>query len=234
MPLETEWDKHGKCSGVSDVNAYVAVTCGLAKAPLDVMNARRRQTGSAATTNDIADALRSAGYPVRDTVGGDKQEVHLSACAGDSGTWKLAEYRDFQTVCSTGGDSPPPSSLSGGQCVAYQRGPECSKGDSCSQYAGCLRCASSGYCTDVALSSGGQCVAMKKGPECSGDADCTSLSGCVRCAASGYCTDVPLSGPSAPPGGTSGASVTSLRGALSAMSVLLTVAICAFLLALGW
>jgi len=60
---------------------------------------------------------------------------------------------DYKTVC--GGPSPPrppsptPPTPSTGKCVTGQHGPKCSADSDCTQYSDCIRCASSGYCTNV-------------------------------------------------------------------------------------
>jgi hypothetical protein len=46
-------------------------------------------------------------------------------------------------VC--GGPSPPPSP--GTKCADGQHGPQCSSDADCKPYGGCIRCASSGFCT---------------------------------------------------------------------------------------
>ena len=47
----------------------------------------------------------------------------------------------------------PPAPPAGTTCVSGLHGPVCTKGaagdDLCKDYSGCLRCASSGFCTDV-------------------------------------------------------------------------------------
>ena len=223
MAFFTEWEAHGWCAGLKDVQDFINQACGMALEPMKVMDSARASGGSGADVDDVADALRKAGYPVHYVNRAqDKQELQLSACADPSGKWKIAAVKDFSKVCSKSSPSPAPSvgtvssptapsspsppvsgggSGASGECAAFQRGPACSGDSDCSGVSGCVRCAGSGFCTDVPLdSSPPVCVPMQKGPACSGDSDCAALNGCVRCAGSGFCTDVPLNnGPSVPP-----------------------------------
>jgi len=55
---------------------------------------------------------------------------------------------DFKTVCS--GPSPPsPPSPPTNKCVDGQHGPACKSDSDCTSITGCVRCAKSGFCTNV-------------------------------------------------------------------------------------
>eukprot|EP00933_Yihiella_yeosuensis_P058001 TRINITY_DN5817_c0_g4_i1.p1 TRINITY_DN5817_c0_g4~~TRINITY_DN5817_c0_g4_i1.p1 ORF type:complete len:216 (-),score=34.87 TRINITY_DN5817_c0_g4_i1:43-690(-) len=108
---------------------------------------------------DISDQLQRQGYCVWDY--GSNSQLELSACAGLDGRWKLADVNDFPKVCGSGvapGPSPPPApptppgpKPSGGICQAGRHGPGCASDADCKGHPGCLRCARSGFCTDVPL-----------------------------------------------------------------------------------
>jgi len=149
-----EWDKHGSCAGVADVADYFGQICSLSAPPLQVMSTVRSASGDFTA---MKTALVDAGYPVWSEDG--QSEVLLSACAKSDGRWKLAKVADFQSVCfdSTPGPSPVPSpvpspSPSAGHCYPNEHGPACSSDADCDGVVYCVRCAHSGYCTDVPLS----------------------------------------------------------------------------------
>lgn len=87
------------------------------------------------------------------------QQVELSACAGPDAKWILAPVAEFPQLC--GGWDLDDNSASddgggnddGGQvsCEPDAHGPPCRTDEDCSPFAGCVRCASSGYCTEVPL-----------------------------------------------------------------------------------
>jgi len=154
-----EWDKHGKCAGVKDVHDYLDEACGLAGGPLQVMAAARRR--GVDDTYEIAEELYQAGYPVWKATYRDVQEIQISACANADGTWFLADPAEFGILCGPSSKtsvkppslSSPPSSVPGagaGQCVPGVRGPACSGNADCSGISGCVRCAKSGFCTNIA------------------------------------------------------------------------------------
>lgn len=136
-----EWDKHGRCAGVDSASDYFRQICQLSSRPIQVM---RQSRSEGAKLQGMADALESEGYPVHEIEKGTS-EVHLSACAGPSGDWKLAQVADFPEICGSGGGSTKR------QCIEGQRGPKCSSDSDCDGHGGCVRCANSGYCTDVQL-----------------------------------------------------------------------------------
>lgn len=147
-----EWDKHGKCAGVRDVEDFFGQICALSAAPLEVMSeVRSSKPGDFAA---MKTALMKAGYPVWSESG--EQEVLLSACASYDGRWKLAEVSDFRALCGGSTPTPAPSptpspSPSTGKCVKNVKGPKCSSSADCVGLESCVRCAHSGYCTDVPL-----------------------------------------------------------------------------------
>jgi len=148
-----EWGKHGVCAGVQDAADFFTQVCGLAKAPLAVMT-KSRAAGKTATA-DFASDLKDAGYPVFGSM--DDGQVLLSACADKDGTWQLAAQSDFKSVCGTGPAPtpapPPPPGPSSGRCVPDAHGPPCSADSDCVGKEGCVRCAHSGFCTDVPIDS---------------------------------------------------------------------------------
>lgn len=168
-----EFEKHGRCAGVRDAADYFTQTCRLAAAPLDVIKASRRVGKGLA---DIADALRAHGFPVWE-VAPAHAEVLLSACADRSGQWKLARREEFAAVCAAhapsiqadqklqaaqaAGTKEQQAAPTGGDiaqggggfraCVRGRRGPRCETNAECAGVSGCLRCARSGFCTDVPM-----------------------------------------------------------------------------------
>jgi len=136
-----EWDKHGRCAGVDSVSDYFKQVCTLSDRPLQVMRQSRSQGSK---LQGMADALENSGYPVYELEKGTS-EIHLSACAGPGGDWKLARIEDFSQTCGTRGGSAK------AQCVPGEQGPKCSSDSDCAGLGGCVRCAKSGYCTEVAL-----------------------------------------------------------------------------------
>lgn len=97
-----EWSKHGQCAGVRDAKDFFGQLCELTKAPLGVMAAARK-AGHVDLTG-YAQRLTAAGYPVFATDESHMQ-VELSACAGDSGTWILADPSEFGVKCGAGSGS---------------------------------------------------------------------------------------------------------------------------------
>eukprot|EP00931_Biecheleriopsis_adriatica_P055277 TRINITY_DN32631_c0_g1_i1.p1 TRINITY_DN32631_c0_g1~~TRINITY_DN32631_c0_g1_i1.p1 ORF type:complete len:448 (-),score=63.61 TRINITY_DN32631_c0_g1_i1:27-1370(-) len=111
-------------------------------------------------------------------------------------------------------------------CKSGSRGPSCSEDSDCDGIEGCVRCAKSGFCTDVPGSSSSRrrrstdsgngaektsttvamaaedvCVAGQDGPSCTTDSDCAGKKGCISCQRKGwshYCS-ADASVPSPPP-----------------------------------
>lgn len=149
-----EWYAHGKCAGAQDADDYFSQVCGLAAAPL------RTMAGARAADLDLtetAEALQRAGHCVWRT--GTQAQVQLSACAGSDGRWKLADVAHFAQAC---GQAAPPApavpapASSEPVCVHSHRGPKCKHDGDCHGLTGCLRCAHSGFCTDVPMPSRGR------------------------------------------------------------------------------
>lgn len=159
-----EWDKHGKCAGVTDVADFFAQICSLSSGPLQVMSDTR--TSTPGDFEAMKTALVKAGYPVYSS-DSDNQQLLLSACASTDGRWKLAAVSTFGTVC--GGTTPSPTPAPTPSPPTPSPAP-----------------------TPTPSPAPGQCVSGQSGPACSADGDCEGVEDCVRCASSGYCTDVPL------------------------------------------
>merc|ERR1719160_316912 len=96
-----EWNKHGRCAGVDSASDYFKQICTLSSSPLQIM---KRQRSQGTNLNGMADALDNAGYPVHE-IDKHTSEIHLSACAGPQGDWKLSSVQDFPHACGTGGSS---------------------------------------------------------------------------------------------------------------------------------
>ena len=144
-----EWEKHGMCAGVVDADDFFSQICSLARAPIAVMT-RTRSSGATAIS-DYSAALQSAGYPVYDSDSANSQ-VMLSSCAGSDGKWKIAAVDSFSDICRGTVTSPPPPATPSpsGECLTNVHGPPCHIDADCA-YKGCVRCAHSGYCTNVPL-----------------------------------------------------------------------------------
>ena len=141
LDFEThEWEKHGRCAGVKNVEDFFSQVCSLAEAPLKVMAAAKKS--GHADLAGYASQLEGAGYSVYDTDEVNMQ-LQLSACATSDGTWTLAAVAEFGSKCP-GGDGPPAPTPA--RCEPNVRGPPCDSDDDCA-LPGCTRCAHSGFCT---------------------------------------------------------------------------------------
>lgn len=143
----SRWEKHGVCAGTKDAADFFTQVCALSTAPLLVMNNTRKQGGD---LDAMASALTAAGYSIYAT-DSTYSQVELSACAKPGGTWVLAAVNDFPSVCGGWADDDDSGSNDVDTCVPNTHGPPCSQDSDCTGYANCLRCANSGYCTDVPL-----------------------------------------------------------------------------------
>jgi len=141
-----EWITHGRCAGAKDAEDFFGQVCTLSSGPLHVMEGAR---SADLDLVDTADALQRGGFCV--WAYGSSQQVELSACAGPDGRWKLADYANFAQVCGGGGGDTPAVTPQGAKCLPSQRGPACKHDSDCAAFGGCLRCARSGFCTDVPL-----------------------------------------------------------------------------------
>lgn len=156
-----EWKKHGVCAGSRDASDYLQQTCALAQQPLRAMAEDRR---NGLGLDEMAEGLRGRGFPVH-VVDRRNAQIELSACAGADGRWKLAAVEEMGRAC--GGTSgtlrtvvPPPAAggtpeVTPAACLPSRRGPSCAAtGEgACIDVPGCVRCAKSGFCTDVPLPS---------------------------------------------------------------------------------
>lgn len=146
-----EWEKHGQCAGARDVKGFFNTVCSLSAHPVALIE---KQKESGASFDDMVNAIKDAGYATFSADEGEDQ-IMLSACACSDGLWKLADPSEFAQKCCGGsgpGPAPPTPSPSGGKCVTGRHGPACSSDGDCEGLSGCLRCARSGYCTDVPIS----------------------------------------------------------------------------------
>mmetsp|Transcript_114478 Transcript_114478/g.296610 ORF Transcript_114478/g.296610 Transcript_114478/m.296610 type:complete len:319 (+) Transcript_114478:82-1038(+) len=153
-----EWEKHGECAGAKDQSDYFDQVCRLSTAPLAAL---RKARDAGQDFNAMADSLQSAGFCVFSLSTYEKQ-IMLSACAGADRRWKLADVSDFSRVCGSGGPSPgpspspsPPPSPKPGACVTGHHGPPCKSNADCDGVKDCVRCAKSGFCTDVPIEGQG-------------------------------------------------------------------------------
>ena len=142
-----EWEKHGVCAGVRDSQDFFVQVCSLASKPLNLM------TDAGRDLKAQVQALMSAGYFIW-KVDIKQQRISLSACGTCEGEWHLVPPDQFTARC--GGacaikPPPPPPAGSALACVPNKHGPPCASNADCKGKAGCLRCARSGFCTDVPL-----------------------------------------------------------------------------------
>ena len=137
-----EWSAHGKCSGTKDAADFFSQICKMSSGPLAAMK-------NLTTLTLMQQAVEKAGYSVFavDTV---NSQLELSACLGKNGQWVLAAVKDFAVKCGQAAPTPslPPTPVPAGQCSKSQHGPPCSNDAQCTAYRNCVRCASSGFCTD--------------------------------------------------------------------------------------
>lgn len=136
-----EWTKHGVCAGVADEKDFFDQLCEMTTKPLLAM----------AGQNSLAamqSAVQDAGFEVYQVDNTDMQLL-LSACRTSKGKWILANQSSFASLCGGGPVVPTPAPAS--QCVTGQHGPLCTTDVFCQNITDCVRCASSGFCTDVPL-----------------------------------------------------------------------------------
>ena len=75
--------------------------------------------------------------------------MELSACSDSDGAWHLGAVDSFVSICGAGPPAPPVPP--GGKCVHNVKGPPCNADPDCVGKPGCVRCAHTGFCTDVPL-----------------------------------------------------------------------------------
>jgi len=157
--MQHEWGAHGKCAGAESARDFFNTICKLASAPLDLMSQHHANGGD---ISSMANALKASGYPVYHIDTSANSQVELSACADASGKWQIADVASFSSVCGGGGTppspspgpdpspspgpGPSPSPSHQGSCIPGKHGPSCEDDSDCSM-DGCVRCASSGFCT---------------------------------------------------------------------------------------
>jgi hypothetical protein len=157
--INHEWEKHGRCAGVDNVDDFFGQVCALSAAPVAVIE-KAKESGT--TFDAVVDAVKKSGYPVFGVDAGEDQ-IELSVCSGpkSGNKWVVSPVSEFQAKCGGGspapapapGPSPPAPSPSTSTCVTGKRGPACSSNGDCTGVSGCTRCARSGYCTDVPLAA---------------------------------------------------------------------------------
>lgn len=158
--INHEWTKHGSCAGSKDVKDFFDQICNISAAPVAVIEKKKEAGGS---FDDMVSAVKDAGYPVFDVDRGEDQ-IMVSVCACSDGRWKIAAESDFVEKCCGGGSGPapgpspgppapsppsPPAPDPNSKCVNGRHGPKCRSDSDCHGVSGCLRCAHSGYCTNV-------------------------------------------------------------------------------------
>lgn len=138
-----EWSKHGKCAGVTSADDFFNQICALAKTPLAAMSKGTNLLMMAAT-------LQKMGYDIVNS-NPTGMELQLAACQVKStGKWVLTPRSTFSKVCGGGSPPPSPSPGPGGQvCMQGQQGPKCAQNSDCAKLKGCVRCAKSGFCTNI-------------------------------------------------------------------------------------
>ena len=149
-----EWAKHGMCAGVKDAEDFLDTVCGLSERPLKVI--KEAEDAGAKDIQTVAEALKGAGFPVYFVDGGYTSQIELSLCAGPDRAWQFAPPEAFDELCGSGEPRPspppsPPAPPPAEECVPMQHGPPCSSSSDCDGVPGCVRCANSGFCTDVEL-----------------------------------------------------------------------------------
>ena len=143
------------CAGVKDAEDFLDTVCGLSQRPLKVI--QEAEDSGDTDMESVAEALKEAGFPVFYVDGGYTKQIELSLCAGTDRAWRFAAPEDFEELCGSGEPrpSPPPSPPSPppaeDECVPMKHGPPCSSNSGCQGVPGCVRCANSGFCTDVEL-----------------------------------------------------------------------------------
>jgi len=156
-----EWEKHGRCAGATDVQDFFAQVCSLSAAPVAVLE--KAKLGGK-TFDAMVQAVKDSGYPVF-SVDEKEDQFQVSVCSGpNSGNkWVIASVSEFQAKCGGGSPAPAPAptpSPSGTSCIPNTHGPACSSNSDCVSITGCVRCAGSGYCTDVPLSKAVQDIVV--------------------------------------------------------------------------
>jgi len=160
-----EWSKHGMCAGVESADDFFTQVCALSKEPVAALEAAKAAGANFAAMGTV---MKQKGYPVWN-VDSQYDQFLLSVCAGNDGRWKLSTVADMPSKCggSSPGPSPAPQPPSPGpspapqppapappanaSCKAGKKGPMCKADADCKGLDGCVRCAHSGFCTNIPL-----------------------------------------------------------------------------------
>mmetsp|Transcript_7018 Transcript_7018/g.10727 ORF Transcript_7018/g.10727 Transcript_7018/m.10727 type:complete len:212 (+) Transcript_7018:59-694(+) len=94
--MSHEWEKHGRCAGVRDADDFFTQLCGLVSSPLSILKPLKQNN---VQLQDMAQKLKSSGYPVYYVDMSSDSQIYLSACAGKDGQWVLADTSDFSSKC---------------------------------------------------------------------------------------------------------------------------------------
>lgn len=157
-----EWQQHGVCAGTKDADSFFSQVCGLAEKPLAVLGGTR---AADLDLVDTADALQRSGYCVWNLE--SNSQIQLSACQDTTGKWHLVDVVEFSKVCGNG-EPPvpsPPSIPPAETCIHGRHGPRCKSDSDCFNSKNCLRCAHSGFCTDIPLLEEMASVDLRTGTE---------------------------------------------------------------------
>lgn len=93
------WNKHGRCSGVTNVDDYFSQVCTLASIPIAIMRETRNAHGD---IFDMARAIENANYSIFSVDNNTETlQILLSACALETGQWILASQGNFSELCSS-------------------------------------------------------------------------------------------------------------------------------------
>merc|ERR1711871_18285 len=165
-----EWTKHGTCSPQIDqgtnVHSYFNTTLGL-RAQVDTYGALAAAgilPGKSYSAMSVQGAIKKA-VGVTPTLGCVGKDLAVVGLCFDKETVKLQDCSDSivhnthdsvsncdleeNITFSNGGSGPSPPTPAGDKCVPNKHGPVCNSDADCKDVPGCVRCASSGYCTDV-------------------------------------------------------------------------------------
>ena len=127
-----EWSKHGSCSNMTEL-AYFSKALSL--------------------LSEYSDQCKSGAVPL--IMAGDNNSNSTDVAIGESCSICFSRSDFTKETCSSGpspGPSPHPGPSPGptpDQCEPDKHGPPCDDDADCKKYKYCVRCASSGYCTEV-------------------------------------------------------------------------------------
>ena len=185
-----EWDKHGTCTGMSQRDYFEAALEQLQK--LGTPAVITDNVGKAAVPKAKIQAAYGGSKRVSLGCGGGQYLSAVATCwALDKASHLPAEQIDCPpsviaedtckgpavTISAFGPPGPPgppppppgpPPPPAAGQCVTGKHGPPCKSNADCAHVPHCLRCAHSGFCTNVpktnsSSSSGGEDRSSRNG-----------------------------------------------------------------------